>query len=832
MKASLRWLRDYAALDAPLDVIVRTLVDTGTEVDAVRDEAERIIVARVIDLKPLPGSGQGLQLATVDVGPEPPRSLLELGIPVNPLHVVSGAPNLRVGDLVPYAPPGTRPPAMDEPIGVRKFRKHVSLGMLCSPAELGLGDDAGGILVLERGTPGQPLREVADLDVVLELEVTPNRPDCLCHIGIARELAAALPGEILREPATSIPDELVSAASAEPRAKIRIDDPNGCPRFAVRVIESVAVRPSPAWLQQRLRAIGVRPINNVVDVTNFVTHELGQPLHAFDLDKFVAAADDAGKAAQVMIRRARDGERLLALNGQEYQLRDDIVVCSGSNVVSLAGIIGGQSTAVDENTRNVLLEAANWDGPTIRATSRRLGLRTDASTIFEKGISDTLPPPALDRAARLIAEHAKGHVLRGVNDEWSRPLPQLGPITITAGFVSDLLGTPVDATEAATVLAHLGFAVEQDAATLVVIPPHFRRDVAIAQDVVEEVGRIFGYARVPSTLPGRRVPATGVAPPAPMDELVRDVCTGAGYDEAITFSFVSASANRALPGLGGPRKPIPLRNPLSEEWSVMRTSQLPGLCAAVATNVNHGVEGVSLFELGRAYWDGERRGLPPGSTPDGADKDSPPLPLEPLLLSVAVHSNDPTGAEATRALRGAHSLFAWLVRDLSGDELTSAPMEETGLRAGRSAALQVGDRRVGLIGEVGAGVLDGFDIRGRLVVGELQLDAVVPEAPRQLRFRTPPRFPAIVQDLAVTVPADRVAAEALRAIRSAGGLLLESVELYDEFRSERLGPGRKGWTFRLTYRAPDRTLTTEEVQRIQENIATVLKAQCDAELRR
>jgi phenylalanyl-tRNA synthetase beta chain len=832
MKASLRWLRDYAPLDAPVDIIARTLAETGTEVGAVEDVAAGIIVARVTKLEPLPGSSHGLQLAELDVGPTPPRVLVEMGIPTNPLVVVTGAPNLRVGDLVPYAPPGSRPPALAEPLGVRTYRgKYKSPGMLCSAVELGLGDDAAGILVLDRGVPGQPLRDVVDLDVVFDLDITTNRPDCLCHVGIARELTAAL-GETLTEPVTSLPPERESAVAAAQRVQIRIEYPEGCPRFAARVFEDVVIGPSPAWVQTRLRAIGLRPINNVVDATNFVAHELGQPLHAFDLDRFIAAAGGSGKLAEVVVRRARAGERLVTLDGVERTLSDeDIAVCAGDHVVSIAGVIGGSSTAVDESTRNVLLEAANWDGVMIRATSRRLGVRTDASTLFEKGLSDALPPGALDRAASLIAESGAGHVLHGIVDEWPRPLPEIPPIALTSAQMSAVLGYPVDATEAATVLAHLGFAVEQDGASLVVVPPFFRRDILIREDVIEEVGRMLGYHRVPSTLPGRRVPVRDLAPDPPVEDHVREVCLGAGLDEAITYSFTSLDVAARLPGLGGDRRPLPLRNPLSDEWAVLRTSQLPGLCSALALNVNRGVQNAALFELGRVFWEGERTEPPPGSTADGADAALTPLPLEPLLLSVVVHTSGGAG-DAAAALRHIQSMFERLVDDVAGPAVVAVPREVSGTKPGRSAALHSGEQSVGMIAELDADVLERFELRGRVLVGELNVDAVAPARRRSLRFRPPPRFPAIAQDMAVTVPAEVRAGDALRIIRTAGGALLESVELYDEYRGGHLGEARKSWTFRLTFRAAHRTLASEEAQRVQADILRALVEECGADLRR
>ncbi|HEX6537800.1 MAG TPA: phenylalanine--tRNA ligase subunit beta [Candidatus Dormibacteraeota bacterium] len=830
MKMSLRWLRDYAPLDAPVDYLVETLVETGTEVGAVEDVAAGVVVARVSALEPLPGSTHGLRLATIDIGAAQPRALADLGIDARTLQLVTGAPNVAVGDLVAYAPPGTRPPGMDEPVGVRTFRSYRSPGVLLSAAELSVGDDASGLLILSRGQPGEPLRDVLDLDVVIDVEVTTNRPDCLCHVGIARELAAGL-GERLAEPDTTTPDKVLSAASSEGRASVSIEDPEGCPRFTAAVIEGIAVGPSPQWLQARLRAVGLRPINNVVDVTNYVAHELGQPLHAFDLDRFAAVSGE--RRADVRVRRARGGERVVALDGVERVLeRADMVVCAGDTPVSIAGVIGGLDTAVNEETRTVLLEAASWDGVRIRATSRRLGVRTDASTLFEKGLSDTLPPLALGRAATLIAEAASGHVLRGVLDEWPRPLPRPQQIEVSAQWLSAVLGTPVDASDAATVLARLGFAVEQDGAVLRVVPPHFRRDVTLPVDVVEEVGRMIGYGRVPSTLPGRRAASVGMVPPVPVEDLVREVCLGAGFDEAITFSFVAAAQPGTLPGLGGARKPIGLRNPLTDEWRVLRTSQLPGLSAALALNLSRGVGGVRLFELGRVFWEGERTQPPAGATPDGQDRALPPLPLEPLLLTLVSHSPGEDAGDAATRLRELQSVLARVVYDLTGTALATTPAAVAGMRGGRAGDLLVGATPAGLAGELAPGPLATYGIRGRVVVAELRLDSIVPEPPRRLRFRSPPRFPAVTQDLAVIVAAQHPAGVAIDVIRRAGGSLLESVELYDEYRGERVTPGYKGWTFELSFRAPDRTLTSGEAQRVQELITTALRRELGAQPRR
>ncbi|HET9051784.1 MAG TPA: phenylalanine--tRNA ligase subunit beta [Candidatus Dormibacteraeota bacterium] len=820
MKASLDWLRDHAPLDAPLDRLARVLVDTGTEVTSVRRVAGGAVVARVVSLETVAEARKPMLEAVLDAGRE------------DPVTVVTAATNIRTGDLVVWAPPGVLPAGWDEPLGVREMFGRPSPGMLLAQDELGLGDDHEGILVLDHGVPGQPVHEVLRVDSILEVEVTTNRPDCLSHLGLARELAAAL-GEPLREPDTQVASGLLSAGAIDGRLRVRVLDAAGCPRFVARIVESVRVGPSPEWLCRRLRAIGLRPINNVVDVTNYVAADLGQPLHAFDLDRFRQETPGLrdGDETLVVVRRAQAGERLVGLDGGTHDLDGDLVVCAGDRPASIAGVVGGEPTAVNGDTRTVILEGATWDPVSIRATSRRLGLRTDASMRFDKGLSDTLPPGAVDRAAALIAELGGGHVLRGAVDEHAAPLPPIGPIRVSGAHVEALLGSHVDLSEAATGLARLGFAVAQDHDALTVAPPQFRRDVRIPVDVVEEIGRSLGYARIPATLPGRRVEVRGTAPLPPVEDAVRDVLGGAGFDEAITWSFVSPRLAARLAGLGLGRTPIPLRNPLNEGWSVMRTSLLPGLCSALALNVHRGVEAVSLFEVGRAFWEGERSGDAFGAVPDGRDAGLPPLPAEPLLLGLVSQADDAGADSAATALRRIQAVLAWLGHEFRGDVLDFRPCGVEGMRPGRSAEVVAAGVAVGQLGELMASTVDALELRGRVVAAEVLLEAVAPAA-RAPHFGTPPRMPAVTQDLTVVVATAARAADALAAARRAAGDLLESVTLLPEYRSERLGEDRKSWTFRLVMRAADRTLTGSEAQEVQAVVEAALHDAVGAQARR
>jgi len=660
--------------------------------------------------------------------------------------------------------------------------------------------------------------------------VTTNRPDCLCHVGIARELAAAL-GEPLREPPADIPEGLLSATASGQRARVQIEDSAGCRRFTALAIEGVAIGESPDWLRRRLRAIGLRPISSAVDVTNYVTHELGQPLHAFDLER-VAALSGGSRPVTFTVRRAAAGESLDCLDGTTRALDPgDMVIAAGGAPISLAGTIGGASTAIDATTRTVLLEAATWDPTSIRATSRRHGIRTDASALFDKGLPDDLAPIALMRAAALIAGIAGGHVLRDPIDEHPSPLPPLEPVEVTGAWLSGLLGYQVDAHEAATALVHLGFAVEQEGDRLSVHPPYFRRDVRIPEDVAEEVGRALGYARLPSTLPGHRTAVRQLAAEAPLDDRVRDVCVGAGFDEVLPYVFIRPEVALWLPGLGEARPPMRLLNPLSDEMSHLRISLLPGLCQVLSLNQSRGVVGAAVFELGRVFWEGERHGLAPGSTPDGADSQLPPLPAEPLLLGTATHVDGDASAAAA-ALRHGQSVLDRLVHDLGGEVAVAEPAEIPGLRNGRAAWIRSGAGRVGVIGELDNATAERFELRGRVVVAELCIDAVTAPERRPTQYRPVPRFPAVTHDLSVSVPAGKRAGEALTFIHEAGGPLLEAVELHDEFRGEQVGEGRKGWTFRLTFRSAERTLTSEEAQEWQDAVVLALHRRCDAEVRR
>src|SRR2546426_5510530 len=531
MLISLNWLKDY--VDVPVDVstLAERLTLAGNEVVGIHEQVvdfEGVLVAEVKSLRPLPGSTKN-QIASVSTGG-------------TVADVVTGAWTLTVGDRVPYAVPGSR--LNDRRIETKSFLGVASAGMLCSAIELGLGEDAAGIFILDQGAmPGQDLRQLYPRDTILELEIKSNRPDLLCHLGIAREVGAIfnLP---LRPP--SVPK--VRPANAQ--ELVRVDAPDGCRRFNGRLMTGVTIAASPAWMQARLRAAGVRPISNIVDITNYVMLESGQPMHAFDYRRL--------KDGRIVVRRAREGEEIACLDGKTRRLTSrDMVVADSERAQGVAGIIGGADSAVEQGTTEVFLEAATWEPRSIRRTARMLGLRTEASSRFEKGLSPSLNLPAVDRAAALVAELAGGKPTRST-DVYPGPLKQ-PKIELTAERVERALGVKVQPAEAAGILERLHFSVEHSDGALLARPPDFRLDCTIPEDLVEEIGRVYGYDRVPSTLPGERTPVRDLYQSQDADEVAREVLLGREIDEAVTNSLVSSMATVEI---GMPGSLVRIENPM------------------------------------------------------------------------------------------------------------------------------------------------------------------------------------------------------------------------------------------------------------------------------
>ena len=793
MRVSCEWLCELAGVhDMAPQQVADVLTMTGWNVEEIVPvDLSRLLVGRVISQEPHPTSRKPLWVHQVDVGD-------------HARQIVAGVDNARPGTLVPVALPDTTVPD-GTLVREGKIAGVDARGMLCSEAELLISDDHHGILLLDSGTPGQHLDEILPSDAILEVEVTPNRPDCLGHLGLARELAAALGRSLGRDfmppftggvqpPGT----ELIS---------VEIEAPELCRRYIGATITGVKVRPSPLWLRRRLYAAGVRPISNVVDITNYVTLEYGQPLHAFDL------AMIGGR--RIVVRRARHGERLLCLDGDTRSLTTDmLVIADAQRPVALAGIIGGEDSAVTEQTRDILLEAANFDGVNIRSTSRTLRLRTESSSRFEKGISPELALAGARRAATLLAELAGGSVHVGWADVYPRP-QEPARVRFRPEQIDAVLGIHVPLQEMEAILKRLDFQVRvQDDGEWDVLPPVYRLDVSITEDVAEEVGRMYGYEKVPPTLPGAR--RTSWRPAAPSQERrldpLRHALAGPGYTEVVTPALTSGAV---LDQLGVGDQAMRVINPVSDDQDALRTTLLPSLLRVASHNRNYGRQSVAVFEVARAYL---RRPEQPDGQPD-----------EPLRLGVVRTGLD--GPEGGRV--GFLDLTGALERALNALAPVEVSYEHAAaalFHPGRCAHVLVCGQPVGYLGELHPSVVEAFDLEGRAVGLEIELEPVLAiDLPR--RARPLPRFPAVNRDLGVVVAEELEAAALLRTIKEAGGELLESADAFDEYRGSQLPAGRKSVAFSMTFRSPERTLTDVEVDARLEAIRAALRQQHQATFR-
>ena len=786
MLISLSWLKDFVDITVDVDTLAERLTLAGNEVERIHQQDvdfEGVIVAEVTGLRPLPGSTKN-QIATINTGKAS-------------ADVVSGAWNLSVGDRVPYAVPGSR--LGDRKIDTKTFLGFASAGMLCSAIELGLGEDAAGIMILDAGaTPGEDLRRLYPKDTILELEIKSNRPDLLCHLGIAREISAifALP---LRQPKAS-----TVRGEAAPDL-VRIDAPDGCRRFVGRRMSGVKVAPSPPWMQARLRAAGVRPISNVVDITNYVMLEMGQPMHAFDYEKL--------KSGRVVVRRAHKGEELRCLDGKTRVLEPSaMVVADAERAQGLAGIIGGEDSAVTTVTTDVLLEAATWEPRSIRRTARALGLRTEASQRFEKGLSPALAPAAVGRAAALLAELAGGTPTSSV-DVYPDPLKPV-TIEVTPDRIDRVLGLSVKPADAESILERLRFSVERSDGNLAVRPPDFRLDCSIPEDVVEEVGRIYGYDRVPSTLPGERVHVRDLYERQDADEIAREVLVGREVDEAVTNSLVSADGTVEVRLPAAPSTFVRIANPMAENRNALRTSLLPGLLEALALNARQDQPGARLFEVGSVFW--QRK-------PGAVD--------EPRMLAVAVHVPAGGAAAALVELRNLQATLA-TVRDRLAIESTEFRQSQaSGLHPGRTAEIIDQGEPIGIVGEVHPAILSRLDLPGRVVAAEVLFDRLAADGRRTPQATPLPRFPGVRRDLTVVIRGKIAGNDVVQVIRQLGGYTLREISMLGEYEGPQLGPGARSLSFRLHYQADDRTLTNEEVSALQQAIVDGLKQRFAAEVR-
>jgi phenylalanyl-tRNA synthetase beta chain len=785
VRVPLEWLRAYTRPDLGLRELAERLALTGTEVEGIHSHGvgavDGFVVGTVISAERHPDADR-LTVCIVDVGDGEPS------------QIVCGAPNVAAGQTVAVAQPGAVMPDGTK-LGKAKLRGVESAGMILAEDEVAIGPDHAGIMVLDNGAaPGTPLLDVLPIHTdVLDLEITPNRPDCLGIYGVAREVHAAT-GSALDAPPWA--NDAHPAGDSIPGASVEVRT-ELCPRFTVRAFENVTIGPSPLWLKARLSAAGQRPINNVVDITNYVMLLTAQPLHAFDWDRV--------EGGTLVVRQAQDGERMTTLDDIERTLDPDVVVIDDAQgPTSIAGVMGGQRSEVSESTTRVLMEAANWDGPNINRTSNKLNLRSEASSRFEKGLSARLTLEAQAVASQLMVELCGATPVGGTIDVGG-PGPDPAPIRLRSRKLSALLGTEIPIDRAAAILQALDFTTAPAPDGLDATPPHVRRDVTREADVIEEVARLDGVDKLPSTLPARRRVA---AAKLTHDQLVRrraeDVLVGRGLHEIAGWSFTEPSVldRLRLPADSRLRNVVHIKNPLSEAQSILRPSILISLLGAAQLNAARGTPELALFESGTVY--------------RAADE----LADEHQALGVLVTADVFTAKGLLEA-----------VLDTLRVEWEVEPAQWPFLHPGRSAAVVAGGERIGFVGEVHPLVAQAWELERTLAAFAIDMGKVAAAAPEVTEYADLTSFPALRQDLAVVVAADVPAARVLATVRSAGGKLLVESRVFDVYTSEQVGEGRVSLALHLEFRAPDRTLTDEDVAPVRDRIVSALQEELGGELR-
>jgi phenylalanyl-tRNA synthetase beta chain len=810
MKIPLSWLREYIEMKLPVGELAERLTMSGSEVKGIERVGEGwqdIVVARIVDVQPHPNADR-LRLVTVDTGS-------------SQTTVVCGAPNLNVGDKVAFAPAGAElidsKSGRKTPLESAKIRGVESGGMVCSEKELGISENHEGIMVLpSEADAGSPLADYLG-DAILDLDITPNRPDCLSVLGIVRE-AAALTGQRFKLADAEYEEK---GTDIKRQIEVEITDAELCPRYSCTLLKGIKIAQSPPWLQQRLIASGMRPINNIVDIANYVMLEHGQPLHAFDYDKL--------KGKKIVVRRANLGETIVSLEGAERKLTmDTLVIADGERPVAIAGVMGGANSEVGPETVNILLESASFNPANIHHTSRSLNLVSEASMRFERGIAPGLTLPAVKRATQLILEIAGGEAAKDIIDAYPGQKPRRN-IPLGESKLKGLLGLDIKMDRATKVLTHLGFdwiSLTEDVdemdyidetGEVEVYPPYWRTDVSLDVDLIEEVARIIGYDELPTTMLDHSLPPQDVAPIIGLKRNVRQHLVGADFQEIISYSLTSLEMLRRLWPVSGSPKPMPLRmaNPMTVDQEYLRTTLRASLLEAVAANRRHDEGSIRLFELGRVF------------LPRPED-----LPIEPEVLCAVLH-----GPRQEKGWSGEAEPFDFfdakgLAESLLGKlgiTATYAPGSNEDFRAGSQAVILVDGRKLGLVGQVHPVVSQSFDISGPVYLLQLNLTGLLPHTLGTPGYQAVPRYPAVVRDAALVVD-NAISHHQLVAVMSSFPMV-SGVSLFDVYSGKQLPTNKKSLAYRLTFRSADHTLTDEEADLVFKQILKKLADEFEATLR-
>ena len=790
MKVTRNWLAGFVEMSVPLAELVERLTMAGLEVESTEEIGRELSDVRCVEI--------------VRVEPHPNAERLvvcEVRAGADTVRVVCGATNMKAGDRVPYAAPGCVLPG-DQRIVAAEIRGVLSAGMLCSEAELGLGSDASGLLILPAdATLGASVSSVLGLqDTVIDVAVTPNRGDCLSVWGIAREIAA-LTGQRLHRQRITVSETGDATADL---ITISVADPELCGRYLGRVISDVRIAAAPLWMQYRLRAVGMRPINNVVDVTNFVMIERGQPLHAFDYDRL--------PRPEISVRCAGSDRTFTTLDGQERVLHpDDLLITSGGTPVAIAGVMGGADTEVTLSTRRILLESAWFAPSSVRRTARRLALRSEAAYRFERGTDIEGVVLAADRATALITEVSGGTAARGRADVYPAVRPP-APVPLRLRRVDDLLGMNVGRAEVVSKLKALGMNVSPATrGTLTVVPPSYRADLSREIDLIEEIARLIGYDSISTTAPECSLSGSGLSVVQQRQREVKRFLAAQGLSEVICMNFCPPRLNAVFPGLGNGYQAVTILNPVTQEDSELHLSLCSGLVRVVRDNQNLGADDVAAFSVAKVFWRAER--FEEGSR----------------VAGVICRTFPSTGLGAKSSvsdfadLKGVVDALLGLLK-VPQPRWRPAP-ELVAFHPGKTALLEIADKPIGIAGGLHPEVEEELGIKGPCWLFEVDFDQLLQYCPPRIVYEDLPRFPAVVRDVAVVTEESFASDQVVRFVRewSAGGQLVEDVHLFDQYVGAPIPPGKKGLAYSIAYRARDRTLTDAEVNEMHAQLIAALR---------
>ena len=796
MKVPMKWLKEYVDIPMNAEDYASKMIMTGTAVEGVErtgTQFDNVVVGEVITCVDHPDSDH-LHVCMVTVGQE------------EPIQIVCGAPNVRAGMRVAAALDGAHLPG-----GVKikkgKLRGEVSCGMLCSGPELDVPvglyphiGDAGIIEIFEDVPAGTDVHDVFGLgDDIVDFEILANRPDCLSVWGLARESSAVLKQHFVM-PEIEVAE--TGKGTFDDYARVIVRDTETCPRYCARVITNVKIGPSPKWMREYLYGAGVRPINNIVDITNFVMLETGHPMHAFDLSRV--------KDQTIVVRRAYPGERLTTLDGKEHLLDESmLVIADNESATGLAGIMGGEESEIESDTASVLFECAAFERANNRVTARRLGVRTEASGRFEKGVCPATALEALERACMLVNMLECGDVVPGVYDNY--PNPKEGKtIEASVDRVCRLNGVQVSADDMEDILNRLCIDTELCGDTLTCEIPAFRQDMETEADIAEEVLRMYGYDHIPSTLMNGVTMAGKRSVNMAFNDRVKNALVGMGMFEILNYSFISPRwiENLGLSADDARRNTVVLRNPLGEDTSVMRTTMVPSMLNTIANNLNRGNSEGKLFELSKTF------------QPTGVAGE---LPIEKYMLTIGLFGGDVDFYSVKNAAMWLMQIFGVVPQVAAGGDAYYHP--------GRKAILSEGDVQLAQLGEIHPDVAERFGVESRVYIAEIDLEALRPMEKPLYGVKPLPKFPAVTRDIAVVVDETAGVGTMLDTIKASAGKTLESAKLFDIYRGDKLGRNKKSVAFALSFRASDRTLTDEEISGAMAKILKALKNGFGAELR-